>query len=129
MSKAVRELAKSLPQRSRWLLTMPPTRKYPVLDRQMSDRWLLSQLKKILKKLRLKGHCHTFRHSFISDALVKGVSETIVREWVGQIDPEILKMYTHILDDVSRQAMRDYEQAGEERDDENNGDEPANVAG
>ena len=45
---------------------MPPTRTYPQLDRQMRDRWLLSQLKRILKKLGLKGHVHTFRHFFVS---------------------------------------------------------------
>ena len=31
-----------------------------------------------------------------------GVPEAVVRGWVGHVDPEILRLYTHVSDDVSR---------------------------
>jgi integrase len=60
----------------------------------------------VLKRVGLKGHLHTFRHSFISDALVRGTPEAIVRQWVGHVDHEILKHYTHIHDAASQAAMQ-----------------------
>jgi hypothetical protein len=53
----------------------------------------------------LPGHLHTFRHSFISHALTSGVPPAIVRTWVGHVDEEIMKVYTHIADRQSRAAM------------------------
>ena len=44
----------------------------------------------------LNGHLHTFRHTFISQALSRGVPEAVVRDWVGHVDPSILRLYTHI---------------------------------
>ena len=59
----------------------------------------------MLKQLGLKGHLHTFRHSFISHALTSGVPEAIVRSWVGHVDHRILKTYTHVADQISQNAM------------------------
>ena len=47
------------------------------------DRRALAHLKMVLKKLRLPGHLHTFRHSFISHALTSGVPPAIVRTGSG----------------------------------------------
>ena len=81
-------------------------RKYPRGDHQISERRLLEYLKRVLKELGLDGHLHTFRHSFISHALTQGIPEAIVRQWVGHVDPEVIKHYTHILDEASQAAMR-----------------------
>ncbi len=56
--------------------------------------------------LGLCGHLHTFRHSFISNVLTQGIPEATVRQWVGHVNPEILKFYTHILGQASQEAMR-----------------------
>ncbi len=53
----------------------------------------------------LSGHLHTFRHTFISRALVSGIPEAIVRDWVGHVDRDILKLYTHIASIESQDAM------------------------
>jgi integrase len=78
---------------------------FPTSDRQASPRRALAHLKVVLKKLQLPGHLHTFRHSFISHALTSGVLPAIVRTWVGHVDDEIMKLYTHIADQQSRSAM------------------------
>ena len=58
---------------------------------------------------------HTFRHSFISNALCNRTPEAIVRNWVGQIDPETIKLYTHVLDPSSQDAMRRLTEANHAR--------------
>jgi site-specific recombinase XerD len=76
------------------------------VDRQISERRLLLSLKRFLKQLGLKGHLHTFRHSFISHALIQGIPEAIVRQWVGHVDRDVMKLYTHIADAASQAAMQ-----------------------
>jgi integrase/recombinase XerD len=96
----------NLPRVASWVFTARPSRKYPVVGRQISDRRALQHLKTVLSKLGLEGHLHTFRHSFISHALTSGVPEAIVRDWVGHVDREIIRVYTHIADPISRSAMQ-----------------------
>ncbi len=74
----------------------------------MSERLLLANLKKLLKQLDLPGHVHTFRHTFISLALTSGTPEAVVRAWVGHVDAETLRLYTHIADAASQAAMQDF---------------------
>jgi site-specific recombinase XerD len=94
----------ALPRKSRWIFTSPST--LPRLAGQpVDERRVLYHLKKALKKLGLKGHLHTFRHSLISHALVSGTPATVVREWAGHLDPAILKLYTHIADADSKAYM------------------------
>lgn len=128
MSPALRATLVALPRHGRWVVTMPPTRTSPQLDRRIGDRWLLFQLKRILKRLGLAGHVHTFRHTFISHALNNGTPESIVRQWVGHVDPEILKLYTHVADDISREAMNRLHDAGI-ADEEDQDDPTAKAAG
>lgn len=59
-------------------------------------------LKRVLSKFALSGKRHTFRHTYISQALTRGVPEAVVRQWVGHVDPEILRLYTHVADEVSQ---------------------------
>jgi integrase len=106
MTPRVSELLKNLPRNHRWVLTASPSAKYPKGGNQISERRLLKSLKRVLTKLGLKGHLHTFRHSFISHALMAGVPEAVVRSWVGHVDRDILKLYTHIADADSQSAMK-----------------------
>jgi integrase len=106
MSPRVRFLLQKLPRRSTWVLNAPPSLKYPTGDHQISERRLLSSLKNVLRKLGLRGHLHTFRHAFISKALTSGIPEAVVRTWVGHVDADVIRLYTHIADADSQAAMR-----------------------
>ena len=53
---------------------------------------MLKELKAVLKTLGLPGHLHTFRHAFISKSLTAGIPEAVVRDRVGQVEPEILRL-------------------------------------
>ena len=83
-----------------------PSKKFPRGDHQFSDRHFLTALKLVLRKLGMPGHVHTFRHALISDALTRGTPEAIVRQWVGHVDAEIIRLYTHIADASSQAAMQ-----------------------
>ncbi|MEK6262345.1 MAG: site-specific integrase [Planctomycetota bacterium] len=86
----------------RWVFVAAPTARHPEAGRQISERHALLVLKHVLKRLKLNGHLHTFRHTYISQALSAGVPEAIVRGWVGHVDPEVIRLYTHISDEVSK---------------------------
>jgi integrase len=106
LSAAARQVLAELTRRHRWVVTAAPSGKYPQGGRQISERRVLAALKRILQKQGLPGKLHTFRHTFISNALLRGVPEAVVRRWVGQVDPEIIKLYTHIHDKASQVAMQ-----------------------
>ena len=112
MSPAARAVLESFPRKAQWVFTAAPSRRYPKGDHQVSERRLLDYLKRVLKRLGFKGHVHTFRHAFISNALTQGIPEAIVRQWVGHVDPEVIKLYTHIADQASQAAMRRLAEAG-----------------
>lgn len=95
------------PPHGQWVLTAAPSRKYPRGDHQISERRLLKYLKGMLKPLGLRGHLHTFRHAFISHALTRRmILEAVVRQWVGHVDADIIRQYTHVADQISQQAMK-----------------------
>ena len=98
----LRTLLRSLPKHGAWVFCAPPTNQFPSKDRQISERRALSALKSVLKTLSLPGKLHTFRHTYVSQALTRGVPEAVVRQWVGHVDPAIMRLYTHIADDVSQ---------------------------
>jgi site-specific recombinase XerD len=114
LSVRARQVLETSPRQGRWVLTAPPSARYPQGGRQISERRLLAALKRLLERLKLQGHLHTFRHSFISRAVVRGVPEAIIRQWVGHVDPEILRLYTHIADKQSQQAMSRLEDSGKD---------------
>ena len=105
MSPAVRKLLRTLPRNYDWVFTARPSRKCPREGRQISDRRALAHLKTVLRRVQLPGHLHTFRHTFISRALTSGTAEAIVRQWVGHVDDEVLRWYTHVADQISQNAM------------------------
>lgn len=107
------ELLSSMPRNGQWVLTAPATKHHPESDRQIFERRALSALKRVVKRLELTGHLHTFRHTFVSQALMRGVPEPVVREWVGHVDPEIIRLYTHVSDDLSQQFVARFSAAGQ----------------
>ena len=54
------------------------TKRHPEPDRQISERRFPPYLKRVLKRLGLKGRLHTFRRSFIRFAAYEGVSERVL---------------------------------------------------
>jgi integrase/recombinase XerC len=104
MSSEVVELLRRQPRHSKWAFSFPADSYGPV--RQIRQRRLLDYLKRVLKKLGLPGHLHTFRHTFISLALTRGTPEATVRSWVGHVDQEIMRRYTHIASQESHAAMQ-----------------------
>jgi len=106
MTPIIRSLLEKRPRKTRWVFTAPASAKYPQGDHQISERRLLKSLKRTLAKLNLAGHLHTFRHSYISRAIFNGVPEAVVRSWVGHVDEETIRLYTHIASQQSQQAMQ-----------------------
>ena len=106
ISPKARSVLEQLRREDRWVCTANASRKYPAGNNQISERRLLEYLKRALKRLKLPGHLHTFRHAFISHALTSGIPEAIVRQWVGHVDQNIMRRYTHIADSASRAAMQ-----------------------
>jgi len=106
LSPVARALLEARSRKGGWVFTAPRSPRHPQRDRQISERRLLASLKRLLKRLGLPGHLHTFRHAFISRAISEGIPEAVVRSWVGQVDPEILKLYTHIANADSQEKMR-----------------------
>lgn len=119
MTPTVRSLLESLPRKADWVLTAERSKRYPKGDHQISERRLLEYLKRVLKKLSLPGHLHTFRHAFVSQALTMGTPEAVVRSWVGHVDPEIMKLYTHIADKDSQAAMLRLAEANRQQKEKN----------
>lgn len=106
LSDRARQLLKKQSRHCRWVFTARASKQFPKGDHQISERRMLESLKRTLKKLGLPGHLHTFRHSFISRAIVAGIPEAIIRSWVGHVDRRTLQHYTHIADQESRSAMQ-----------------------
>ncbi|MFO0918108.1 MAG: tyrosine-type recombinase/integrase [Planctomycetaceae bacterium] len=105
LSVRLQNLLAGLPHASEWVFTAPVTAQHPAPDRQISERRALQGLKRVLTKLDLRGHLHTFRHTFVSELLRTGhTPEPVVRSIVGHVDEETLKLYTH----VSRELPKAY---------------------
>lgn len=105
LSADVIEMLRQRPHNGRWVFRRPIREGVRSSVTQINDRSVLSHLKRILKRIGLAGHVHTFRHSFISHALIRGVPEAMVREWVGHMDSETIRHYTHVADQQSRACM------------------------
>jgi integrase len=115
MTQPLEKLLKSISKQGLWVFCAPSSKRYPSIDRQISERRALSALKRVLSKLSLPGKLHTFRHTYISQALTRGVPEAVVRQWVGHVDPEILRLYTHVADDVSQAYMARFSGKSEQK--------------
>jgi site-specific recombinase XerD len=115
MTDSLEELFTSMARPSDWVFTARPTSRHPTPGRQISERRALQYLKRILKALGLRGHLHTFRHSFISFAAYEGVSERVLREWIGHVDRKTLEFYFHLADSESQAARKRLSQAAARR--------------
>jgi integrase len=113
MMANVKALLARQPRRSEWVFTFPLDGRGPA--RQIRQRRLLDYLQRQLKKLNLRGHLHTFRHTFISLAITRGIDVATIRKWVGHVDRETLDFYTHIASHDSHAAMRRLEASITER--------------
>ncbi len=110
-----------LPRRGRWVFPAPATVRYPKPDRQTSERRSLLALKRVLKQLKLPGHQHTFRHTFVSQALAAGIPEAVVQSWVGHVDRDVIRLYTHISDEVSQGYVSRFSAASRTAESQPNG--------
>lgn len=72
LSPTARRVVEGLPRRRQWAVTVPPSRKHPRPGRRWTERRLVAALKRVLGRLGLPGKLHTFRHAFISNALLNG---------------------------------------------------------
>jgi integrase len=106
ISPKLAQLLSELPRLGRWVLTSSPTKKHPANDRQIAKSTTHTALKRVLSKLGIEGKLHTFRHAFISRCLTKGIEEAVVRSWVGHVDAEIMRLYTHISSKVSQDRIK-----------------------
>ena len=88
------------------MFTAPPRGSDTQGLRQFSERRLLLHLKRLLARIGLPGHLHTFRHAFISHAASEGVPEAVIRSWVGHVDAQILRLSMHIADRTSQGWMQ-----------------------
>tara|TARA_R110002167_G_C12678008_1_gene651253 strand:+ start:1377 stop:2381 length:1005 start_codon:yes stop_codon:yes gene_type:complete len=100
----------------RWVFTAGVSRRYPEGGQQISPTRTLRALKRLLKRIDMSedGKLHTFRHSFVSKALARGIPATTVRSWVGHVSNEMLRRYTHVLEGDSRAGIERF--AAEEAD-------------
>src|SRR5207253_2298163 len=62
MMAGVKELLARQPRRCEWAFSFASDARGPA--RQIRQRRLLDHLKRLLNKLGLRGHLHTFRHTF-----------------------------------------------------------------
>ncbi len=113
MSDTLFETISSMPNNGKWVFNARITKRNPETGRQISERRLLQHLKRVLKRLGLQGHLHTFRHSSISFAAYEGTSERVLRKWIGHVDREILDWYFHLADSQSAKAMKRLSDAAE----------------
>jgi len=105
MSKRVISLLRTHPRVSEWVVTMPVTKHRHMAGKKWTEKMLLKELQEVLDNLKLEGVLHSFRHSFISYCVYRGMPEAQIREWVGHVDAEIMARYVHIHSKHSKAAM------------------------
>jgi integrase len=108
MVDQVRRQLELLPKNQKWVFArLIVARTQRPCAASTAARKALRVLQQVLKKLKLIGRLHTFRHSFVSHVLTRGTPEAVVREWVGHLDPEMIRDYTHIANQISKTKMDD----------------------
>jgi site-specific recombinase XerD len=48
---------------------------------------------------------HVLRHSFASNAALKGVDQRMINSWLGHQTEEMVQRYRHLYPDQERQAI------------------------
>jgi integrase len=107
MSARVRAMLRGLSRQSRWVVMAPASPKYPQGGpRELGSACAAGVQAHSQADSACKGKIHTFRHAFLSHALIRGTPEALVRAWAGHVDWDILKLYTHIANSDSQEAMK-----------------------
>ncbi|MEW4451355.1 tyrosine-type recombinase/integrase [Bremerella sp. JC817] len=107
MSERMKEMFGQMPKKYRWVFTAKPTARYPEKGRQISERTLLTYLRRIPDELGLEGHLHTFKHSFVTHALIDlKVPREVIRRSVGTLDDRVLDYYVHVHDQEAQNMMK-----------------------
>lgn len=124
MTVRVYEEFRRLPREHCWVFTRGVSSRYPEGRRQISPTRTLRSLKRLLRRIGMsqEGKLHTFRHSFISKALARNVPATTVRSWVGHVSDEMLRRYTHVLEEDSRAGIERFAAEEMARSDEQTGE-------
>jgi len=66
---------------------------------------LLSRLKPLLKRLKIKGNVHTFRHTFASHLVMNGVDLPTVGQLLGHKDISTTMIYSHLAPEHVKKAV------------------------
>lgn len=93
-------------RKHRFIFTAKATTKYPLGDHQISERHVLTSLKRILVRLNIPGNTvHGFRHFFVSQCANNGVEPFKLIQWTGHSDLATVLRYYSLTDEDSRKAM------------------------
>lgn len=106
MHVRVEKVLNNLPRCHTWVFTARESSKYPSGDHKINGNHLREKLKRILKKLELKGCLHSFRHCFASYCANKGVPPMQLLSWLGHSSLGMVKKYYHLGEDESLRSMR-----------------------
>lgn len=123
----VREVLQHLPTKHRWVFTARKSEKYPKGGNQINPGHILERLKKVLSKLGLQGHLHTFRHFFASHCANNGVPPFQLIKWLGHADVGMVMHYYELHDEQSLWTMKKLSQVGSKKTESRVGDLQAEV--
>jgi len=118
----VREALQRLPTKYRWVFTARRSEKYPKGGNQINPTHVLERLKKVLSKLGLQGHLHTFRHFFTSHCANNDVAPFKLIKWLGHADVGMVMHYYELHDEESLWTMKKLSQAGSKKAESQVGD-------
>ena len=107
MHVRVEKVLSKLPRCHTWVFTARESSKYPSGDHKINGNHLREKLKRILKKLELKGCLHSFRHCFASYCANKGVPPMQLLSWLGHSSLGMVRKYYHLGEDESLRSMRE----------------------
>ncbi len=98
MHERVKNLLKSLEVKSELVFHSGKSSKYPDANGPLSERRVLTKIKKICLKLGIEGCVHSFRKFFCSYMANSGVPATTLIKWSGHSDLKVLMDHYYKLD-------------------------------
>ncbi len=105
----LRKTFDSLPKDFDTVFTARPSGKFPDGGGLISERRLLTSLKRLCKKCKFQNprqyKLHTFRHAFASMLARSNVSYKYALEFMGHRDSRILDLYYKMFDSVAHEAI------------------------